>query len=361
MQGIALLEHLEHLDTRGHDHRRQRIGEKVRTGTLAQHVDNLLPAGGETAHGAAESLSERARENIDPAIAVELLRHAAAAGAYHTGRMALIHHHQGVILLGQVADLVHRGHVAVHGEHAVRTDDAETLGLGQLQLTLQVGHVGIGIPIADRLAQTHAVNDGCVVQGIRDNGIIGREQGLEHATVGIEARRVQDRILGLEEFGNSGFQLFVQVLGTTDKTDGGHPEATLIHGLLRRLYQAGAVGQAQVVVGAEIQGLGAVFKGNLGTLGRCNVAFTLVQARFLDGSQFGLKMLLEFSVHGYMCYATKLTKITGKRMRHTAEKTPARKSICVRPPLRQGGEDILFSSFCGRCSAHGDKRCHAGR
>lgn len=91
------------------------------------------------------------------------------------------------------------------------------LGLGQLQLTLQVGHIGIGITVTDRLAQTHTVNDGGVVQGIRDNGIIGREQGLEHAAVGIEACSIEDCVFGLEVVGDGCFEFLVRVLCTADE------------------------------------------------------------------------------------------------------------------------------------------------
>ena len=44
--------------------------------------------------------------------------------------------HQGVVLVGQIADLVELGDVAVHGEHAVGGDQLEagTGGIGGLQL-----------------------------------------------------------------------------------------------------------------------------------------------------------------------------------------------------------------------------------
>jgi hypothetical protein len=59
------------------------------------------------------------------------------------------------------------------------------------------------------------------------------------------------------------------------------------------------VGEAEVVVGTEVQGLGSVLKGNLRALGRADIAFTLVQAGLLDGFELGLEMIFERAVHDY--------------------------------------------------------------
>mgnify|MGYP007007664211 CR=1 FL=1 len=46
------------------------------------------------------------------------------------------------------------------------------------------------------------------------------EQRFEQTAVGIETCSVQDRIFGFEIVGDSGFQLFVQILCPTDETYG---------------------------------------------------------------------------------------------------------------------------------------------
>ena len=66
--------------------------------------------------------------------------------------MALVDHHQRIILLREVADLVHRGDVAVHREDAVGDNDAEAAGLGLLELGFEVRHVGVGVAEALSLA-----------------------------------------------------------------------------------------------------------------------------------------------------------------------------------------------------------------
>ena len=65
--------------------------------------------------------------------------------------MALIDHDEGVILLCEVADLVHRGYIAVHGEHTVGADDAETLSL-TVTLRDVPTSAAIAIDFADGLA-----------------------------------------------------------------------------------------------------------------------------------------------------------------------------------------------------------------
>ena len=118
--------------------------------------------------------------------------------SHHACRVALIHHNECVVFLGQVANLVHRCHVAVHREHAVGDDDAEALGLRLLQAAFQLAHVGVGIAVALRLAQAHAVDDAGMVEGIADDGILVGEEWFKHAAVGIEAGGIENGVVGVE-------------------------------------------------------------------------------------------------------------------------------------------------------------------
>ena len=297
VQGVALFEDLEGFQGGAGNHRRNGVGEQVRTGALAEHVNDFLAAGGETAHGAAKGLAQGAGEDIYAAVAVKLFRYAMTGAAHHAGAVALVHHHQGVVFFGQVTDLVHRGHVAVHGEYAVRDDDAETAGLGFLELFFQILHIGIVVAETLGLAQAHTVNDGSVVEGVRDNGVLGCEKGLEHTAVGVEAGGVQDGVFRVEIVCNGLFQLFVDILGAADEADGGHSVTAGVHRFLGGFDEAGVIGQAQIVVGAEVEGLAAVLQLDAGALGRCDISFSLVKAGLVDGLELGTQMLLKFSVH----------------------------------------------------------------
>ena len=235
--------------------------------------------------------------DVDAAVAAVLLGDAAAGRSDHAGGVALVHHHQGVILLSEVADLVHRGDVAVHGEHTVGHDDAVTLHLGLLETVLQSVHIGVGIAVTHGLAQADSVDDRSVVQRVGDDGVLGVEQGLEHSPVGIEARSVKDGVLRMEIFGDGLLESLVHVLRTADEAHGRHAVAADVHHLLGGLDEAGIVGQAEVVVGAEIERFGTVLEGYLRGLGGSDVAFLLVEARSLDGGEFVGEEFLEVSVH----------------------------------------------------------------
>ena len=87
----------------------------------------------------------------------------------------------------------------------------------------------------------------------------------------------------MEVVGHRLLQLLVEVLRAADETDGRHAVTAGVHRLLGGFDEARAVGQAEVVVGAEIQRLAAVLECNLGALGGADIAFVLVQAGLFDG------------------------------------------------------------------------------
>ncbi len=82
--------------------------------------------------------------------------------------MALIHHDQGIVLVGQVANAADLSHVAIHGEDPVGDDDLEPVPriTSGFELGLQVRHVVVGIAVPGRLAEPHPIDDGRVVERI---------------------------------------------------------------------------------------------------------------------------------------------------------------------------------------------------
>ena len=177
--------------------------------------------------------------------------------SHHASGVALVDHHQRIVFLGQVADFVYRGDVAVHREHTVGDDDAETLGLRLLQTVLQLSHIGIGIAVALSLAQPHAVDDGCMVQSIADNGIVLGKQRFKHTAVGIEARRIKNSVVSPEVTADGALQLLVDVLCAADEPHARHAEAATVHHTLRGLDDTRMVREPQVVVGTKVQHLTA--------------------------------------------------------------------------------------------------------
>ena len=132
--------------------------------------------------------------------------------------MRLVHHHEGIVFLRQFADLVHRSHVSVHGEHSVSGDNPEPLGLSLLQTTLEIGHISIGITVSLRLAEPYAVDDGRMVQCIGNDGIFLSQKRFEDSSVGIEASGIEDGVFSMEILADRLFQLLVDVLCSADET-----------------------------------------------------------------------------------------------------------------------------------------------
>ena len=62
------------------------------------------------------------------------------------------------------------------------------------------------------LAEANAIDDGGVVQLVRDDGVFRSQQDLEQAGVGVETADVQNGVLAAMEAGNLLFQFFVNVL-----------------------------------------------------------------------------------------------------------------------------------------------------
>jgi hypothetical protein len=120
-----------------------------------------------------------------------------------------------------------------------------------------------------------------VVQRVGDDGVLGAEERLEKAAVGVEAGGEEDRVVVAEVFGQSRFEATVQVLRAADEADRGHAEAVVVHRLLRGGDQAGIVGEAEVVVGAEVQHLPPGHL-HMCALGAGDQAFALHQPVGLD-------------------------------------------------------------------------------
>ena len=298
LQLVGLAHHVEHADAGGHKAGSHAVGEEVRTAALTEHVDNLFLTGGEATHGTAEGFAQCAGEDFDFATQVVALGHAASGLADHTGGVALVHHDHCVVFVGQLVDLVQWADIAVHGEDTIGDDDAETVLLGSLELLLEVCHIGVGIAVALCFAEADTVDDGGVVEGVGDDGVLVGQQGFEDTAVGVEAGSVEDGVFSAEEIGDFLLQFLVEVLAAADEADGGHTIAAGVHTLLGGFDKLGIVGKAEVVIGAEVEALLA-FHHDFGALGALDDAFVFVETGSFDVCQFFLEVFLKLCVHNY--------------------------------------------------------------
>ncbi len=88
-------------------------------------------------------------------------------------------------------------------------------------------------------AQPDTVDDGSVVEGIRDDGVFLPEKRLEYPTVGVEGSRIQNGVLGAQKLGQLPLQLLVDVLSAANKPHRRHAIPVGINGLLSGLNHLG--------------------------------------------------------------------------------------------------------------------------
>ena len=301
-QPRRVLEQIQHRKTRRRDHRRDAVGEQVRSRTLPQPVDDLAARGHITAAAAAQGLAERAGEDVDAPGHAAVLGRAAPRGSHEAGRVRVIDHDERVVAFGELADAAQIGDEAVHGEHPVGRDQAGARPARLLQALLQLRHVAVGVTVALRLAQADAVDDARMVQRIRDHRVALVEQRLEQPAVGVEARGVQDHILGAEVARQALFQLLMARLRAADEAHRGHAVAELVQAALRCGTHRGVVGQAQVVVGTQVDEVAPAGVHDA-ALGALEHALALVQALFAQGRKLRAQPLDDSRIHGAQLYS----------------------------------------------------------
>mmetsp|Transcript_38072 Transcript_38072/g.95765 ORF Transcript_38072/g.95765 Transcript_38072/m.95765 type:complete len:240 (+) Transcript_38072:1486-2205(+) len=211
--------------------------------------------------------------------------------------MTFVDHDQGFVFVGQITNLFQGSNITVHAEHTIGDHHLRrtTLIGGSTQLILEVTHVHVLVAVAFRLAQSNTVDDGSVVELIRDDGVLRIEHDLEETGVRVKAGCVQDRILHAVELADLGLEFLVQILSTADETYGAQSKTMGVHGLFGHLLQRLVIAQAKIVVGAKVENRLLTRTHRDGTLlCRGDHSLALVCARFTDALQFTLQFLLEF-------------------------------------------------------------------
>ena len=146
---------------------------------------------------------------------------AAAACAHEADGVGVIHHNQGAVFVGEVADGGEIGEITVHGEYTVRDDQNATRALRFNQLRAEVGHVVVFVAEPLGFTEAHAVDDGGVVEFVGNDGILGAKQRLEQPAVCIKAGRVKNGVLRAEELGELALELLVDFLRAANEAHAG--------------------------------------------------------------------------------------------------------------------------------------------
>ena len=276
---------------------RDGVREEVRPRALAQQLDHLAAAGDVPAAGAADRLAQGAGEDVHAAAGAGALGRAAAARAEDADGVRVVDHDHRVVALGEVADRRQVRDVAVHREHAVRGDQPAARAGRLLELRLQIGHVAVAVAQPLGLDQADAVDDRRVVQLVGDHGVVGRQQHLEQARVGVEAGAEQDRVLGAQERGDPLLQPAVDLLRAADEPHRREAEAPLVEGRVRRVGHRRVARQAEVVVGAEVDQLRPVLQRDPRPLARLQDRLVLLHPRVTHGSELRRQLVLHRVEH----------------------------------------------------------------
>ena len=127
-------------------------------------------------------------------------------------------------------------------------------GVGLLEAILELIHVRIGEAIALGLAEPHAVDDRGVVEAVGNDRVLLVEQRLEHAAIGVETGGEHDRVVLAQMLGDRLLELTMQRLRAANEAHRGHAEAEFVHRAARRRDDVRVIGEAKVIVGAEVDG-----------------------------------------------------------------------------------------------------------
>jgi hypothetical protein len=71
-------------------------------------------------------------------------------------------------------------------------------------------------------AESNAIDDGGMIQLIRNNGILSPKKRFKNATIGIKTGSIEDRIFRLEELRDFLLEDFMDVLCAADKANRAH-------------------------------------------------------------------------------------------------------------------------------------------
>jgi glycine C-acetyltransferase len=155
-------------------------------------------------------------------------------------------------------------------------------GFGVASVRFICGTQTVHKQLEHALSDFHDTDDTILYNSCFDANTGLFETLLGEARVGVEARVVEDRVVGVVEVGQGVLQVLVHRLGAADETDAGDPEAVAVHAPLGGLHDLRVIGEAEVIVRAEVDDVPAALNLNVGVLLRGDDALFVVGAGVLD-------------------------------------------------------------------------------
>ena len=138
-----------------------------------------------------------------------------------------------------------------------------------------------------------------MVERIRDDGILFRQQRLEKSTVRIKTSGIENRVFCSEEIGDDAFKFLVGVLRAADETHRSHTITARIHTGFRCLDKLFVISESEVVVRTEVDDFLSAFYSNAGRLRSNDHALVLIKSCFANLIQRFLQVLLKILIHSF--------------------------------------------------------------
>ena len=170
-----------------------------------------------------------------------------------------------------------------------------------LQARLELVEVVVRVAEPARLAETDAVDDARVIERVADHRVLLVEQRLEEAAVGVETGRIEDRVVHPEERGEPRFELLVHGLRAADEAHRGHAVTVAVDRAMCRLAHRRVIGEAQVIVGAEVDEVAPVGQTHHRLLRRAQHAFRLEEPLLTQAVCLGGQPIEKRLVQGASC------------------------------------------------------------
>src|SRR5687768_17515990 len=123
-----------------------------------------------------------------------MLRAASACSTHKTSSVTIIYHHHCIILLCQVANLVNLSDDTIHGKHTVGCNQPSADALYFLHDFLMIMHAIVRISIPGSFAKPDAIDDGSMIELVRNDCILFIQKRFKYPSVCIEGGSIQESI-----------------------------------------------------------------------------------------------------------------------------------------------------------------------
>ena len=245
------LQVLDRGDSARSQRRRQRRREDEARRKRADEITERGRSGDVAAHDA-ESLAERAFDDSKTIHQALALGNAAAAWAVHADGMHFVEIGHRAIFVGEIADFLDGGDIAIHRINGFKRDQLRRLGIGSLQLGFEIVQVVMLPDDLVALRVPNAFDHRRMVERIREDDE-ARDACAERA----ERRPVRNITRGEDQRGFLAMEIGefllkqnMVVVGARNIPGASRTRATVINGLLHRLNHFWMLAHAEIIVGA---------------------------------------------------------------------------------------------------------------